>query len=154
MKIISHRGNLEGLTPSRENSPSFIDEAIKHGYDAEVDLRIKDGLLFFGHDEPQYEVSEVWLHQRRKSLWIHAKDYEAFFWLHSKGDTYQYFWHSKDEYTIISNGLIWCHDIKNHNEKCIIPLLSDKQIKEHERIEAYGVCTDYVFNLEKKLKGD
>ena len=55
MIFISHRGNLDGLNPDRENSPDYIDEAIKLGFDVEVDVRTKDGQLWLGHDEPQYK---------------------------------------------------------------------------------------------------
>ena len=61
MIFISHRGNLDGLNPDRENSPEYIDEAIKLGFDVEIDVRTKDGELWLGHDEPQYKVSEMWL---------------------------------------------------------------------------------------------
>ena len=40
MKIISHRGNVRGAIPDRENRPSYIDCAIGNGYDVEIDLRI------------------------------------------------------------------------------------------------------------------
>lgn len=152
MKIISHRGNLEGLTPSRENSPSFIDEAINSGYDVEIDLRINDGELYLGHDKPQYKIKEEWLSKRREKLWIHAKDSEAFFWLHKRGKTYRYFWHTNEDYTLISNGIIWCHDIKKHNKQCIIPLLSEEQIAAQNKIDAFGICTDFVLKVKNKLK--
>ena len=33
MIFISHRGNLNGPEPLRENCPSYIDEALRAGYD-------------------------------------------------------------------------------------------------------------------------
>ena len=43
MKIISHRGNINGIIPEKENRPSYIDSAIGCGYEVEVDIRyIKD----------------------------------------------------------------------------------------------------------------
>lgn len=62
MKIISHRGNLDGPTPDRENSPDFIKKALKSGYHVEIDLRIIDGKFWLGHDGPQYEVVSEFLH--------------------------------------------------------------------------------------------
>ena len=38
MKIISHRGNLEGRIPEDENNPDYIHEAIESGFDVEIDL--------------------------------------------------------------------------------------------------------------------
>ena len=38
MRIISHRGNLDGSNSSLENSPNYILRAIELGFDVEVDL--------------------------------------------------------------------------------------------------------------------
>ena len=37
MKLISHRGNIDGPQPDRENSPNYINEAIEAGYNVEID---------------------------------------------------------------------------------------------------------------------
>jgi hypothetical protein len=37
MKIISHRGNLNGSSTDIENHPTYIQAAINAGYDVEVD---------------------------------------------------------------------------------------------------------------------
>ena len=36
MKLISHRGNIRGPVPGRENAPSYIDCALGNGYDVEI----------------------------------------------------------------------------------------------------------------------
>ena len=56
MIIISHRGNIRGEVPSRENAPSYIDCAIGNGYEVEIDVRSINGELWLGHDEAQYKV--------------------------------------------------------------------------------------------------
>ena len=56
MKLISHRGNINGSEPENENNPSYVERAIQLGYDVEVDVRIKDGKLFLGYDEPKYQL--------------------------------------------------------------------------------------------------
>ena len=38
MKFISHRGNLYGPNPKLENKPTYIIEALKMGFDVEVDV--------------------------------------------------------------------------------------------------------------------
>ncbi len=40
MKIISHRGNVRGPIPEKENRPSYIDCALGNGYDVEIHLDI------------------------------------------------------------------------------------------------------------------
>ena len=65
MKLISHRGNLEGENPLLENSPEYIDEAIESGFDVEVDVRCEDHQFYLGHDDPQYYVPMSWLVKRK-----------------------------------------------------------------------------------------
>ena len=38
MILISHRGNLNGPDPSKENKPSYITNAIRTGFQVEVDF--------------------------------------------------------------------------------------------------------------------
>ena len=38
MKLIAHRGNIDGAKPLDENNPEYIDTAISKGYDVEVDV--------------------------------------------------------------------------------------------------------------------
>ena len=41
MKFISHRGNLDGPMKEFENHPDYINDAIKKGFDVEIDVRVK-----------------------------------------------------------------------------------------------------------------
>ena len=43
MKLISHRGNINGKQLDLENDPKYIENAIKQGYDVEVDIWYTDG---------------------------------------------------------------------------------------------------------------
>ena len=69
MKIISHRGNINGPLPEKENRPSYIDSAIQLGYEVEVDLRIVNNEFWLGHDTSQYKIDITWMRLRR--LWLH-----------------------------------------------------------------------------------
>ena len=150
MIYISHRGNLEGKWAERENSPDYIDRAIKLGYDVEVDLRSKNEELWLGHDYPQYKVSIVWLMARRKNLWIHVKDYGAL--VSIMRTELKFFCHEQDKYTLTSNGYIWSHDLTNKaNDKCIIPLLSSESVSSYNQEDFYAVCSDYIYECEKKF---
>jgi hypothetical protein len=75
MKLIAHRGNTEGPNPLEENKPEYIEQAISEGYDSEIDLWCKDHSFYLGHDEPQYEISALWLYKNKEYLWIHCKNY-------------------------------------------------------------------------------
>ena len=51
MKLISHRGNINGKHEGFENNPNYIDTAIEQGYDVEVDIWFISETFFLGHDE-------------------------------------------------------------------------------------------------------
>ena len=45
MILISHRGNTNGKNINRENTKSYIDEAIAKGFDVEIDICKWDGVI-------------------------------------------------------------------------------------------------------------
>ena len=143
MKIISHRGNVKGSIPDKENRPSYIDCAIGNGYDVEIDIRSIDDELWLGHDEPQYKIEHKWLQKRRKNLWIHCKNLQAA----KECWEYQAFCHSSDPYVYTSTGKIWLHDLFNPSMKIdddvIIPLIEEADLYLLHNVRSYGVCTDY-----------
>ena len=77
MKVISHRGNINGVDQSKENDPSYIDLALE-SYEVEIDIRIVKNEFMLGHDLGQYLVTKDWLQDRAKKLWVHCKDYQSF----------------------------------------------------------------------------
>ena len=56
MILISHRGNINGKDEAKENKPSYIVDAIRKGYNVEVDFWYDNGKFVLGHDEPQYSI--------------------------------------------------------------------------------------------------
>jgi hypothetical protein len=145
MKIISHRGNVNGRLSEAENRPEYIDDAIRLGYDVEIDVWDVDGKFFLGHDEPQYPVELGWLVERKDNLWIHTKNFEA---LHHLIDIdVRVFYHEQERQTIINNcNLIWSHDLNNVSSKSIIPLLDLTSVQSNyqQYKNVYGICSDYV----------
>ena len=144
MRIISHRGNIRGCVPERENAPSYIDCAIGNGYDVEIDVWSVQGDLWLGHDEPQYKVTWNWIFQRQDNLWLHLKNAAAAKTL----NVFQSFCHTEDPYCYTSKGKIWLHDLnQTFDDKTIIPLLDMETMhKFKDRIKEetpYGICTDY-----------
>ena len=125
MIIISHRGNINGPVPDKENRPSYIDCAIGNGYHVEIDVRSVDGELWLGHDEPQYKIDHNWLNKRRDYLWIHCKNVEA---AHECW-AYHSFCHTSDPFTYTTTGKIWLHDLSQTiDSDTIIPLISLEDI--------------------------
>lgn len=144
MKIISHRGNLEGKNPLLENRESFVVNAILAGYYVEVDVWNISGEWFLGHDEPQYRTKEFFL--RKPELWCHAKNVDALHIMLKVG--IHCFWHQKDNYTITSEGYIWAYPgmILTKNSICVMP----ERVAWENFNNCAGICTDYP-NKYKRL---
>jgi len=150
MKYISHRGNLKNINPSLENSPSYIDLAIKEGFDVEIDIRMFNGEIFLGHDTPDYSITVDWLIHRKENLWIHTKDIQSLVLLNEYD--LNLFFHEKERHTIIHNTkFIWTHDIDESTDKSIIPLLKISDLESFEKFKhVAGVCSDYIQILKNK----
>ena len=72
MKLIAHRGNVNGPDPLTENTPEKIESAIAAGYDVEIDIWYdEEGKLWLGHDEPTYEITWWWLAGKQELSLIH-----------------------------------------------------------------------------------
>lgn len=152
MKLIAHRGNINGPDSSSENSPDQIIFCIEHGYDVEIDLRYdpKSNTLWLGHDEPQYMITWWWLAGKAEKLWIHCKDITTLHEFSTKTGGYNYFWHQEDDYTLTSNNQIWAYPGKTYTENTIIvmPEWNDIDWDELTSVDCYGICSDYVGRLK------
>lgn len=95
-----------------------------------------------GHDSPDYEINLDWLCERSNFLWVHCKDFDSLSMLVDKD--LRVFFHEKESYSIINNKLIWAHDLSDVNAKCIIPLLTEDQVKSWNPIPVFGICSDFV----------
>lgn len=141
-KIISHRGNLTGRNPARENSPLFIMEALDMGFDVEIDFWVVDGKCWLGHDEPQHLVEIDFLIERKQKLWVHAKNIEAVSFL--RYEDLNWFWHENDKLVLTSKGYPWCNF--NIFVKGGITVQFDfKDIPDY----VYGICTDEVLKYQQ-----
>jgi hypothetical protein len=140
MILISHRGNIDGKIVERENQPEYIDEAISEGYDVEIDVWSIDGVLFLGHDEPQYEISDVWLEKRYDNIWVHCKNIEAMEWFNALS-SYHYFWHEEDTLTLTSRGVVWAYPGKQPIKGSIAVM---PEIYNEDVSQCVGICSDYI----------
>lgn len=145
MKLISHRGNLNGKNTEKENNPNYILEALEFGFDVEIDVWVVDNVYYLGHDEPMYEIKERFL--ENDYFWCHAKNYEALYKM-LENKKIHCFWHQEDDHTITSNGFIWSYPSieKNYNSICVLPE-TNKLIKEQTQ-NYIGVCSDFILNYK------
>ena len=134
MRIISHRGNLEGSNSSTENSIESVKKAIELGFDVEIDIWFKDDQFFLGHDIPEYEVDINFLFEFKNKLWIHCKNLDCFQKLLQT--EFNFFWHDRDLTTFTSKLIPWSQPgvfIESGITVCI----------NYEKLpKIYGVCTD------------
>lgn len=144
MIIISHRGNIRGPIPDKENRPSYIDCAIGNGYHVEIDVRSIDGDLWLGHDEPQYKIDHNWLDKRRHYLWIHCKNIEAVEWFNML-NSYHYFWHQEDTLTLTSMNVVWAYPGKQPIKGSIAVM---PEINNDNLDDCIGICSDYINNYK------
>ena len=140
MILISHRGNINGVYESYENEPNYIDKAIKEGFDVEIDIWMTEGILLLGHDKPQYGITQHWLNQRLKKLWLHCKNIEAVEWVNTIG-LFNYFWHQEDTVTLTSKNYIWAYPGKQpiKNSIAVMPEIHNDSINM-----CIGICSDYI----------
>ena len=146
MKLIAHRGNLNGPNPDKENHPDYINKAIGSGYNVEIDVWFINDKWYLGHDNPTYEIKYNFLFDSR--FWLHAKNGEAFDkLLKDKNYNFNVFWHTTEDWVLTSKGYIWTYPNKflYENSICVMPELG---YNGNLNVCA-AICTDYPINYEK-----
>lgn len=138
MKLISHRGNLNGRIPKKENKPSYIKKAVELGYDVEIDVWMINEDFFLGHDNPKYKVNPSFFTNIKDKAWIHCKNLKA---LNNIDKSLNYFWHQNDDFTLTSKGFIWTYPEKEVTSNSII-VIKDNNVNIVGN--PYGICTDFV----------
>jgi hypothetical protein len=153
MILISHRGNIDGPNPDKENNLDYIDKAISEGYDVEIDIWHENRIIFLGHDEPQYKVSVDWLRERKDNLWFHCKDLDSLSIFSTlKFSTYsnwKFFWHQNDYFTLTSNNLIWTYPGHELTETSIAVLPEQANYYDWQLEGCYGICSDFISQYKK-----
>ena len=150
MKIIAHRGNINGPDPLTENSPLQILLALSQGFECEIDLWYCNDKLYLGHDNPQYETNINFLFNFSDKLWCHCKHLESFIYL-LQFDNLNCFYHQTDDYILTSKRIIWVYPGKSVPKDGIVvmpelyPLL--KYLDDH----IGGICTDYPSQIKSFL---
>ena len=146
MKIISHRGNLNGPS-DLENNPGQLLRVVGMGLDVEIDLWGIDNQFWLGHDKPQYLVDEEFICSLSNVAWYHCKNLEAVRLIKKITNCFEpypytinFFWHESDKYAITSRGYVWAYPGMplDKNSINVLPELSGINSDE-----CYAVCTDY-----------
>lgn len=161
MKIIAHRGLLEGPDLNLENRPAVIEHALRNGFDAEIDAWYVGNKWYLGHDAPDevYEVDMDFLN--RNALWIHAKNLDALVALKNFGPRkYNFFWHENDKYTLTNTGYIWTYPGQKLSKDSVAVFLGTPSMTKEAidfahscngLLDAHGICTDYAIEMKNLL---
>ncbi len=136
MKLISHRGNLNGRIPELENTIDYINKALNR-FDVEVDVWWIDGKFYLGHDKPETEVTLDFL--MHPKLWCHTKNIEALNVLIDYD--VHCFYHNIDDCTLTSRGYIWTYPGKQLfiNSIAVLP---EQRYSDHTSCS--GICSDFI----------
>ena len=143
--LIAKRGNISGPNPSRENTWTYIQEALDAGYYVECDLWVCDNQFFLGHDEPQEKIDITQL--ENPCLFLHAKDIvtmhklsEMFYFSDYSPDV---FFHQNDDLALTKKGLLWTFPGKTLTPTSIA-VLPENVIHWFNLENAAGICSDYI----------
>lgn len=148
MKLIAHRGLINGPDVNLENRPEQIQQSLAAGYDCEIDFWCIEfpshRRYYLGHDRPDYEVD--WKFFSQDGLWIHAKNLAALHVLTHSEQKFNYFWHQKDDYTLTSQGYIWAYPGQpvTSNTIMVMPEMVDPTLKNTKNINCFGICSDWI----------
>jgi hypothetical protein len=139
---IAHRGNYNGKNILRENTKSYIEEAIEAGYDVEVDAWLIGHSWHLGHDFPGETVPLSFF--ERANIWTHAKNLIGYVSLYNNPKVHT-FWHDKDDFVYTNKGIKWAHaGIVTYDGVVVMPELSEKITKmlQSGEFEPLGICSD------------
>lgn len=148
MILISHRGNIFGKEVDFENSPDFINNALKLNYYVEVDIWYINEKLYLGHDEPQYQIEFDYLNNER--FFVHCKNDLSLELMSKLNLNCDYFWHQNDKYTLTSKNRVWVYPKQKvlKNSIVVLPELSEDQDLSISK----GVCSDFIAKYKYLLE--
>lgn len=158
MRIIAHRGLLEGPDKALENHPLQIQKALDMGFDVEIDIRFDKGRWYLGHDNMDHEIAPSWL--KTPNLWIHCKNVSAFYNLKRfRDDGINFFYHDTDLVILTSKGDVWTYfgppETKDTQAVCVLPEVNydwDEIGKMVNSGQWLGICTDWSLKARSMLE--
>jgi len=148
--LISHRGNISGSNPLRENQPEYISETLLQGYNVEIDVWLLNDIFYLGHDKPEYIINYEYLINNGDRLWLHCKNLAALDEL-ALEPSVNCFAHNEDDYVLTSKNYVWVYprNIKL-TANCIACM--PERVKGWDISKAAGICSDFLLSYEKLMR--
>ena len=147
MIYIAHRGNINGRQPESENNPTYILNALKLGYDVEIDIWYENGRIMIGHDKPEYEVTRDFF--ARTGLWNHAKNIETFEFLNDC--KFRCFLHTNEDLAVTNRGDFWTFPGKYlmKNSIAVLPETVNYTLEALKNCSA--ICSDNIQKYKETI---
>ncbi len=141
---IARRGNYAGRNKDRENTSTYIDEAISKGYDVMVDVWLVGNRWYLGHHFPKEEIQLNFL--ERPAIWTHAMDLKGYVSLFNNPKVHT-FWINNDDMTYTSKNIKWTRlSHTSHDGIIYIRHPNEALIRYTESTKLLGICTDNFFD--------
>lgn len=153
--LISHRGNTDGMNPVRENSVSYIKEALEKGYQVMVDLwLVGTEHLAMGTERALHAVDLAFL--KENNVICHAQTVETLEFLLAH-EVHCFYATGADHRALTNGGLIWTQGDPKITQRCIMAMpewfIPDLSSLAH--IKCSGICSDRIQEVRdarEKLK--
>jgi len=148
-RYISHRGNLFGIEPEKENTIRYIKKAIDAGYDVEIDIWFFNGSLYLGHDfdSMKEKVSLSFLKENVNRVWCHAKNIPAFIFL--KENNIHTFYQTIENFVLTTEGFLWLHSGFDYDHEKSVHVFLDRPKNISFGNFPKNICSDHIVDWEK-----
>ena len=141
--LISHRGNIHGMNPGRENDPVYVQEAIHQGYYVMVNVwLVGESSVALGTLRPTYPVDISFL--RNRCIICEAMTEETLNFLISQ--QVHCFMTGQDRTKLTSGGLIWYRSNQKITPRTVM-YMPEWYIPDIESLADFrcaGICSDRV----------
>lgn len=163
MRIIAHRGNINGPDVNKENSPTTIYNALTRGFDVEIDVQERESFnrrLLVGHDDADYVLNLDEIDDVTDRVWFHAKNTKAAMDLldlkREFGYNYHIFMHNKDQAVLTDTGFIWeyptVYFTTGPTMINVMPESVGLTTDDFKPWQFHAICTDYARDYAKVFK--
>jgi len=160
MKIIAHRGNLNGPDPARENTIEQAEKCFALGFDVELDAWHIDGNMFLGHDEPNTKIDPMWILRPNHKLWLHWKNTDGLLWAMYGFEFLlnpifsNYFMHDNEPFVETTSGAYWLYPGTPITDDMLsapaIVACLPELAPDWDTSQATHICTDYPIMYREK----
>jgi len=136
MILISNYGNVNG-TNHNQNTPDYVENAIRMGYNCRIDVMYTDQLYI-----NNYPITLDFILKYHKKLWICCINIEALKYL-LEFECF-HIWY-KDE-MLTNYGFIWGSPVST--KKAIYVINSIESIKNIQITCGHAICSDYISKVD------